>query len=173
MCKRYSGTTSRHPRSPISYPTSRACNLKYGHASKDSRVHSDMSKISITLPTMVSSAFRRPCHVYQHLQCLLLGSNWLDGSNDASDHGSFPAKAHPLQRDYNNELLRSCLDLNFSSRDIGIPRRPLYDEGRAAQRPIVRAATTLGTIVHQMDQVEIGAGVGISALHVPGLLVGR
>jgi len=48
MCKRYSSTTSRHPRSPISYPTSRACNLKYGHASITSRAHSDMSKISIT-----------------------------------------------------------------------------------------------------------------------------
>jgi len=61
MCKRYSGTVSRHPRSPISYPTSRACNLKYGHASRSSRVHSDMSKTSIILPTIVSSVFRSPC----------------------------------------------------------------------------------------------------------------
>jgi len=97
MCRRYSDTTSRHPRSPISYPTSRACNFKYEHASRSSRVHSDMSTISITLPTTVSSAFRRPCQVSQHPQCLLLGSNCLGGSNDAREYGSFPVEAHPLQ----------------------------------------------------------------------------
>ena len=115
MYKRYSGTTSRRPRSSISYPTSRACNLKYGHASRSSRVHSNMSKISIILPTIVSSAFRRPCRVSQHPQCLRLGSNCLDGSNDARERGSFPAEAHPLHRGYNNEILYSCLTWIFSS----------------------------------------------------------
>ena len=96
MFKQYSGKASRHPRSPISYLTSRACNLKYGRASRNSIVHSDMSRISITSPTIISSAFRRPCQVSQRPQCFLLGSNWLDGSNDAREYGSFPVAVHLL-----------------------------------------------------------------------------
>ena len=96
LYKQYSSTTFHPPNWPISSTISSVCNLKSELASTSSRVPSDMSMIFTTLLATVSYTLRHPRLFFQRPRCLLLGLNWLAGSNDAREPGGFRSEVNPL-----------------------------------------------------------------------------